>query len=281
MQNLQSIRTLGASGLSIGTHLALETIFKDYLIIYDEKREFETEDVSKYKYHVWNLYTIIRNIINSCNIKDYKIVLEDKNFLSILQDEITILSGQYESTDCKPLLFYPDYKEIYKNYNAGKEVHTTVIYQEHLDIRDKLNKLEKKLGSINEGKDYKLPKLEVKTTDKILITTNLPVDLFNHYPLTLLESHTGKIKHKEDFNSKYHVLGKQDISMLPYVEEILYLMGDRNIVATTSLKIRRTLLERAITGNWTVRTTREKVLDDLKKDPEVSALLSNFKRCYK
>lgn len=41
MANIWKDRTLGSSGLSIETHLSLETLFSDQMLIYDNKREFK------------------------------------------------------------------------------------------------------------------------------------------------------------------------------------------------------------------------------------------------
>ena len=44
-------RTTGASELSIGTHLALESLFFDKLKLYDDTREFKKLKIQDYSYH--------------------------------------------------------------------------------------------------------------------------------------------------------------------------------------------------------------------------------------
>lgn len=281
MTSLLEDRTTGSSGISIGTHLALETLFSDKLDIYDKDRVFEKVKVDDYKYHIFNLYTIVRNIINSCTHKQKDEVFLDKQFISVLTMEINIINNLYEGTKCIPLLFYPDYTTIYKRYNNGKVMVDTKIYKEHMLTRNILHKYDNMIKSLNNGKGYKITKLkDAESKDKILITTNIACDLFNNFNLELLESHTGKVKKKHEFNSKYHRLGEQDLSTLPFMEELLFILGDKCTVTPLSVKVRRLLLELAVNNNWTVRTTREKVRQGLSKERELWSLVNKFIHCY-
>lgn len=274
-------RTMGSSATSIGTHLALETIFTKKIKLYDEAREFTPVDINKYDHHVYNLYTIVRNIVNSVTTTKVKEdILLDKNFIKVLKLELANIAKYYKNCNCKPHLLYPDYTKIYKGYNTGKETGDTVNYREHNMIRAILDKLDhkEKIVSINDGKGYKIPNT---VTGNILITTNLPVDLFNNKGrVDLLESHTGKVRNKYMFNSKYHSVGKEDLSHLPFVEDLLYLLGDKTIVVPMGIKVRRSVLELSKTMKWKATTTREKVMNDIARVPELVTILSKFKRMY-
>lgn len=281
MKSLLSERTTGSSGISIGTHLALETVFSDRLDLYEKEREFKKVDINGYKYHIFNLYTVVRNLINSCVHKHKDEVLLDKDFISALSMEIKLINSLYDGTKCEPLLFYPDYSTIYKRYNVNKITADTSMFKEHMLIRGVLHKYDKIIKSLNNGKGYKITKINnLKPSDKILITTNIACDLFNNFNLELLESHTGKVKNKYEFNSKYHKIGNQDLSSLPFMEDLLYILGDRCIVTPFGIKIRRLLLDIASSNNWTVRTTRDTVRNGLNKEKELRTLISNFIHCY-
>ena len=65
MNNILDSRIVGSTNISIGTHLALETLFSEDIGIYDNQRDFTKDNPDEYKYHIYNLYTIIRNILNS------------------------------------------------------------------------------------------------------------------------------------------------------------------------------------------------------------------------
>lgn len=281
MASLLDERTTGSSGISIGTHLALETLFSDKLDIYDNERVFEKANVDDYRFHIFNLYTLVRNLVNSCLHKQKDEILMDKKFVPTLAMEVSIISNLYDGTNCKPLLFYPDYNRVYKAYNMGKGNPETRAFKEHMVIRNVLYKHDKQIKSINDGKGYKIPKLDgLKPTDKVLITTNIACDLFNKFNLFLLESHTGKIKNKYEFNTKYHRLGSNDMSSLPYVEKLMFLLGDNYIVHPFGVKERRLTLNIASENKWTVRTTEDYVTNGLRKEMSVWKLVGNFRNCY-
>lgn len=282
MNNILDSRIVGSTNISIGTHLALETLFSEEIGIYDNQRDFTKDNPDEYKYHIYNLYTIIRNILNSCSIKDTDDILRNKKFKTVLEHEVQSISDLYKNTTCKPILFYPDYSKIYKHYNTGfGKQGLTKAYQEHIMVRDTLKDMKKSIRSINDGKGYKIPKIDLSPSDKILITTNIPCDLFNKHNLYLLESHTGKIKNSYEFNTKYHKLGSQDLTNMPFKEELMYILGDRNIVSPLSIKIRSSLSNISKQCGWTPRTTIDKILLDLRlNDLNLHKIVLNFKRLY-
>ena len=284
MSNIFATRTVGETGLSIGTHLAMETFFSNNMLdVFDPDREFVKVDPNNYNYHVFNIYTLVRNIINS--VTDNKIkeeILLHSDFIPTLKKELKIITSLYGSCSCKPVLFYPNYDKIYKRYNKGKDSGITVVYKEHMMIKSILEKLDARetIHSCNDGKGYKIPGFEDKKAN-IVITTNIPVDLFNFKGrVDLLESHTGKIKTPSMFNSKYHSIGQANLSHLPFVEELVYLLGDGTIVLPCKISVRKIVYDISKEFNWTPKTTREKVVSNLKRDNIVQEVLKNFTRSY-
>ena len=62
-------RTIGSSGISVGTHLMFEAIEEFSSIkLFDDSREITKVSLNNYKAHVFNIYTVIRNIVNSYEI---------------------------------------------------------------------------------------------------------------------------------------------------------------------------------------------------------------------
>lgn len=278
--SIWSDRTLGSSGISIGTHLALETLFSDQMLLFDEKREFKKVSIDVYDYHIFNIYTLSRNILNSTPYKYKEELIMDKKFISILQQEIALIRELYRSTKCKALLFYPNYDNVYDAFNIGKDTWEIQARTEHLIIRSSIDKIDKKvkIDSCNDGKGYKLPN-ELKDK-RLLITTNIITDMFISSNIDLLESHTGKIKTMSDMNSKYHKVGKVDISHLPFTPELLYILGDRVIVKPLDMNIRKLLIDTSIKFNWTVKTTREKVKSNLNMVADLKEAIKIFKFIY-
>lgn len=275
-----SDRTLGSSGLSIGTHLALETLFSEQMMIFDEKREFTKVDPNKYDYHIFNIYTLSRNILNATPYKYKDELIRHKKFVQILAYEAELIKELYKPTKCKALLFYPDYDPVYKAFNIGKEDWEFNPRVEHLMIRSSIDKIDKKveIKSCNDGKGFKIP--SSYKNNKLLITTNIVSDLFFQGHIDLLESHTGKVKSKSQLNSKYHKVGKADLSHLPFSQELLYILGDKNIVRPLNLMIRKSLLDTSVKFNWNVRTTSEKIRFNLRMVPELKDIISQFKSIY-
>lgn len=253
--------TRGDSGTAVGTQLALETLFKDEINLFDPNRKFETVDITNYSYHVWNIYTIVRNLLNAIDYKNKFDIVKDPEFMLLLAEEVNNIAGFYFLGDCQPLLFFPNYDKLYKAFNIGKKEGFTKVYEEHMMVHDLLNKYKKsgKLKVLNDGKGYRLPSLK----GRILITTNLPLDLCNSGNIDLLESHTGLLKTKDTWGTKYYPVGESKLINVPMQERLLYVLGDRTIVKPYRMPLRREILDIANKCKWTGRTTVEKVGNDI------------------
>ncbi len=270
-------RTIGDTGLSIGTHLALESVFHDSISPYDKNRTIPNKiDINRYKYHIFNMYTIIRNIMSACTHKYKDEIIQHKDFINTIIDEINIITYLYMDYKCKPIFISPDYSKLHYSLNKGKESVATLVYIEHKQIYHILKKAPKNLKEKMLETNFKFPTLE----GEILLTTSVPVDLLNKGNITLLESHTGKIKTKSEFNSKFHKLGKADLSNMPFIEELVYILGDTSFVLPLKVSVRRPLYELSIEKNWTYRTSRDKVLSDIKNNDELKFILKDFSRSY-
>lgn len=256
---------IGSTGTSVGTHLALESIFfKNIDNKFDPDREIPNYNIDNYKTHVWNIYTIVRNVLGAIPHKEKIDILRDPFFPKLLASEVNNIATMYMfDTDCRPVLFFPDYSRIYRGMNMNKKDGYTKVFEEHMLVKEALTALKNsgKLKSINNGKGFKLPVFEGRT----LITTNLSVDLLNKGNIDLLESHTGVLKKKYEFNTKYHTIGENKLENIPFMETLLYILGDKTIIKPMNIIIRRELVKVASEGQWTNRTSREKVFADINR----------------
>lgn len=275
--NILEDRTISSFPLSIGTGLALESIFDNTIERYDKDREIPNKvKIDNYKYHFFNLYTLSRNILSATNIKDKLSLLDNKHFIRILLEELDVIDSLYENTKCSPVYYIPDYNKVYIRFNKGKDDKFTKPYIELVSILAKLKSSKIKKDNVIYI-DYKLP----KTKEKSLITTSIASDLLSDISdLELLESHTGKLKGKWEWNSKLHGIGSNDISSLPFIEEILFLLGDKILVKPTKLSIRLELLKISKDKNWSIRTTSSKVRNDIKTYKLVNERLADFKTLF-
>lgn len=270
-------RTMSSFPLSIGTGLMLETLFNSTSPRYDEKREIPKRiNVDNYKYHIYNIGTLMRNILSAAGQKPTEENLASINFKNSLISEIMTIKELYSNTKCTPIIFMPDYTAVYKALNnaklseATKEIlNTELMFKSiaKLDIRNLIS-------VVTDG--YRIPNL----TGEILITTSYPVDLLNHNNMTLLESHTGKLKQKWEWYSKYHKIGTKDMSVFPFMELLLYYLGDGTMVTPAGLAIRSELHALAVEHNWTSRTSRDKIIADIYKKPALKEMFTKYKKIY-
>lgn len=271
---------LGSSGLSIGTHMALETLFSKEMKLYDEKRKFDKHNIDDYNYHVWNIYTIVRNLLQACNHKAKYEVLREPEFVLLLAEEVSKIAGYYFLSNCKPLLFFPDYTVIYKNANLGKKEGFTKIYEEHMMVNEILTrfKKDKVLKTVNDGKGFKLPSL----SGKILITTNLAIDLCNKGKISSLDSHTGILRNRDTFGNKFHRIGDIKLTNVPMFEKLLYILGDRTIIKPHKVEVRKDIYNISLKCKWSGLTTYDKMSNDIYRfgKPATKDLFDGYRTYY-
>lgn len=257
-------RSITSFGLSIGTGLMFESLFKPTTDRIDETREVpEQIDVNKYNKHYINLYTLIRNIISSFSTNDRKNLLmrSDKVdlIMEIISEEAVIINSLYEGTGCEPIFYKPDYKKITKKIpdsylnNLNKDIETLYVkVLEGVSSDDNMN--------------YVLPK---NIREDVLITTHFPIDLFNYKnfkSLSILESHTGKLKDRKDFNSKYKTFSSYNKNILPFTELILQILGDGHMFKGAKPSIKKRLYTVAMDNKWSPTTTKDRIRNTIAKD---------------
>lgn len=267
-------RVVGSTGLSIATHLAMESLFWQTVRKYDDKKEIHKVDISKYKYYMFNFYTFLRNVLNSFPHKDKREILLTKGFNNILTDEINMLSVLFEKSDVKVSFYVPNYDVALRHLNKDKDVNLTAARLEHKMLVD----ADVVVPATVDVKILKNHRVDIP--DKTIITTSYGLDILNRGSYSLLESHTGKLKSKSEFFTKYHKVGSLDLSNVPIVEVLMYILGDNGLVKPLGIPIRKRLLDIAKSKNWTYRTTIDKIKHDCKVDTDISNIISVYKNTY-
>lgn len=122
-------------------------------------------------------------------------------------------------------------------------------------------------------------KIEEESLDRpVLIHTHFPIDLTtrSYSNLSLLESHTGAIKDKSKWYTKYY--NGKELVQIPFREDFLYIFGDSYMFHPLSNVYRKTLLELAKQYNWSFATSREKIVYGLQslKDKHLGETLRSF-----
>jgi len=290
IKNILDNRTITSLGLSIGTGLALESIFIDQIeTIFDSDRKFDKIDINKYKIHYFNIYVLVRNIVTSIptiNVNTLMASNDKVKFITeVLDNEIEILDELYSNVDTKIILWIPDYAGVQINLLKKEYIGNLSKKDEiFLLVHDVIEKIRKSIRN----KTFPIDAYSNKHTlppsnESVLLTSYFALDLLNvkkNPKMDLLESHTGKLVTKEHFNKKYHAVGKQDLTRLPFTEFLLYILGDNTLVKIEKLGSRKEVIEISEKNRWNIYTSPTKVKYDLLKIESIRGRVNNFKEMY-
>lgn len=266
-----SDRTTSAFPLSIGTSLAFESMFISNQASYDPLREIPQKiNYSDYDILFINLKTLLRNIMGAISLDEQKTPVPVKLYNTLVSeiDVITNMLVTYTNGLLKPLFYFTGYSEL-KELERKKIV---TLRTNKTDKQKLWTHLEDKIldNVFKLRNSYKIEKttihdIKVRNT-RVLIMTHMPFDLIsyrNFKKFDLLESHTGKLKEFNQFNSKYYPLPETNMSNLPFSFTLLALLGDKNLFKPYPIKIRQGLMDVAIKKKWTPLTNNIKIKGDL------------------
>lgn len=304
--------------ISIGTGLALETLIKPDAGYYDPDRTIP-EKKENYKTIWLNGYTLLRNIVSSISTTDekHKFLMDSKNveyLIITFLEELKAIEDLLKENKYVPILFIPNYKKnknlhkLDRNILEAKDTDslsgkTVILISKAIDYL-KASKTYDNL--LSDTKDYLLSNsmvgaeylslllMELKTGYKIkptttggdLVMTHFYIDMLNikYFPkLSLLESHTGKIKKHYEINSKYPTLKNMDFkSVVPFSEKMYYIFGDSNLLKPYSAKLRRLLYELFLNNKINSTSTKasvDKIIESNAK--EIYDVDNEFMKFYK
>ena len=261
-------KTSGFS-LSLATGLAMETIFRPRQEVFDPDRVVPKAPTRAYGALVVNVQTLIRNIINACE-QQYWVGLNSGLVLEVLQQEMEVLRSLCLNEGMgriQPLFFTSDYDTIMVGLSPIFKLRedTTPTLRMLRSLTDNtvldLRRTHEQVFQIGDVEKM------CRASDNLMLT-HRPMDLLiypNVHWLSLLESHTGKIKDYREWNTKYHRFPDARFDRLPFLRVLLYLFGDSSTITPTSLKIRRKILDEAERDRWNPTTSDFRVMSCLSK----------------
>lgn len=226
---------------------------------------------------VWvNVDTLLRNLIGSVPTEAAKELTPDA-LVDGLQSEILVLEGVIadHTNNLVNTFFYKcDYSKLDKRFpKATIKVPKTdkQVFQHnlHLKVLENINCL---------SFDSKI----TKGGERAVILTHHPLDLLsksNFTSLSLLESHTGKVKKPIQWNSKLQK-SSVDVSNIPFNNFTLQIFGDGVDFNGQLPNIKKLIASLAETAKWSPLTTLEKITFNLKRlppDPLTTDLLEMAK----
>lgn len=265
-------RAMSAIPVSIGTSLALESIFKGTQAPYDATRKIPIRvKLSDYQECYLNLSTLIRNIAHASDRETY-FACPASHVLEILLTEIDIIQSVFNQEGygvCKPVFYSCSYKSLATECDRKgvKLRQSTTPFQKSYDLKEEtvLKQLLKQTDSIKQVDSEIRPE---RSGTNALIISHIPYDLLsrpNFGHLALLESHTGVLKSQLQWNTKYAPFGKESMDHLPFHKSLLLIFGDKHQIEPGDRKLRQKVYDISVKSKWTPLTTMERVRDSYRE----------------
>ncbi|WP_396190387.1 hypothetical protein [Flavobacterium sp.] len=246
-KEIMDTRAMSGFPVSVGTGLGLEALFDPIDKVIDETRTVPPKaNRSLYTDYLFNISTLLRNLLGSVQYKDlqqvskqliYDTLLSEIDFISNFCLTQGINAKFYVHTYDYPRKTYPDKLRLASS-DQQKYLHEVSEYC--------LGKIRKQDDVLHFVKDVHLrgsPELSA------LILTHVAWDLLSYgrfRRLDLLESHTGVIKTRKEWNTKYFKVPDKDMSSLPFMEYLLTTFGDHVMFKPAPLKDRVELYDSLI-----------------------------------
>lgn len=256
-------RETGKFPISIATSLAIESA----LGVHDDSPP-NIIPIKKYD-ELWiNVKTLYRNLLGAVPTADRDSINVNDAATEIINEinTITTLISEVNFGKIKTVFYISD-------YDAGSKYKDAVLRMDNTPKQILYTKCMKAvLGTVLQAFNnpnsmspnpimlFRL-KLEPKIACKALIVTHHAFDLISEKrfrELDLLESHTGKIKSKYEWYTKY--VDGRSIPMIPFNEAFLQIFGDSEMFRPASIKLKRDIIELATEYKWNQSTTRDKIL---------------------
>lgn len=223
-------------------------------------RPMDTQPLLDYE-EVWvNLKTLFRNLYNAVNRQDVHSV-KPAEFAQTLEEEMdmfrTIISD-LSGNRIRVQYYICDYMNMNRHYPDA------IIRGDNTDLqRAYTSSMTETLRIvINDRKEqiliYPL-KITFSSISRILLMTHYALDLFSNSlrNRALFESHTGAVKEKHQWYTKY--LNGKDIPMIPFREGFMQVFGDPEHFRPMGMGIKRQVLEVADKYSWNQLTTDAKI----------------------
>lgn len=228
-----------------------------------------------------NLLTLSRNIIQSVPAaSQFDLRCDDVTEVVLTEMDILRQSLNTYAPGVQVEFYLPDYKLIYIDFPMAKPrlfntKNKQFVQQMMLDVRVKLKELiEEENKKRDERKQEPLPirimrgwKLD-KDKRKTTILTSFPTDLLSQYQfpaLTLLESHTGAVKSRREWNTKLNWHKKEDIVNMPFMKFTLQVFGDDVFFIQQNLKVKQWVVDMSKRDRWTPITTESTIRGSIGK----------------
>jgi hypothetical protein len=250
-------RAVGQFPLSVATSLAIESACGIHPEI-----QVARAPILKYPTMWVNARTLFRNFMGSLP-KDAArgIVSEDiAEVVAEEMDQIESIIRDYSNGRTQLVFYYSNYANMERKYkHAVLRMDNTPKQKEYTAIHN--NAMEMLIKHLGKRLLVFELKLRPETRPQTLLLTHYAYDLVSNpafASLALLESHTGAIKERAQWYTKYYQ-GKE-LPMIPFREDFLQVFGDNEHFRPMDIRLRRELIDVATKYKWSAVTTKDKIL---------------------
>lgn len=286
-------RATSAFAVSVGTSLGLESIFQSDQPSIDPTREIPQKvNILDYQEFFINVSTLFRNMMGSLPKEGAQGVISP-DLKDALINEIAYIKAlvDFHSSGKTNVVFYVcNYKKI-----ESMQSNFITIRQDNTVNQKIYRALHNQaiagvIKEIGAGDDFRIYDSEVNVVPlgkpsivpfkgKGLIMTHYAWDLGSYNKFTtldLIESHSGKLKKRSEFYTKYYH-GK-DLPNIPFYKSMIPIWGDNEHFSPVHMKVRKAILEVAKQNNWTQLTTMAKIKDNLNniKDKYLAEVITSI-----
>lgn len=248
-------RKYGYYNVSISTSLALEGFF--------HTGEYESNLgavlTDRFDVMMVNLRTLFRNAFNAFEEgRDY--IDGSLMYECVLEDMINLIAVLSEAApNIKVEFYFCEYTKLDKMFPRAKFRNSNTPKQMVYEAIER-----EVYTNLCEFYDIKVFETWPSNSKRTLLLSHFPLDLVDQrerFPqLTLLESHTGKLKGSSMWYTKIN--GKKE--NIPFCKAMLVIYGDNVMFGPQDLKVRNVIAKCAEKYKWTQATTLERVIACLK-----------------
>lgn len=246
----------GQHPISIATSLALEGLSGIH-----PDNPSNIDYTSNYNQMWINTKTLFRNIYNAIELPNRITQEFIKEIYEIIISEMEYIIKLHESLNIKIYFYHNNLDDIDRKYK-----HATIRADKtpkQIIFTSTYNEIGKRLFQKNNNQNLKTfnGRIKPEIQGHSLILTHIALDLFSYHNFTnkidLLESHTGVIKKRDSWYTKY--FNGKEIPMIPFREDLIQLFGDKESIYPYMKKTRDAIIEIALKYNWSQVTSLEKI----------------------
>lgn len=292
MSKALATRALGQFPLSIATSIAFESMFNlqpaDDAPPYVRRPKGNIKPITTFG-ELWiNLRTLLRNIDGAID-KDVENMSSPIDYYRTLISELAVIENIVNEI---PEEQRPQVRYFTKNYENLSRIWPNALFRDVTAPRLKVysvlesNVMAYFAEDINKG-TYSADKIIIADT---FLTIGKKAALISHFPVdlvltkgekffVLVESHTGAIKEKSEWNTKLRDGSKYP--RIPFDKAMVQIFGDKeNMLSPQTIQIRKKLGEISEKYHWNPLTTRDRVTATIELEHE-PVLLKLVRDCYR